>query len=57
MFALGMIYPKFSFENPNLDSIVVWLLSRVPITSPTSGKRWGMDESILKEVSNMNLHN
>jgi hypothetical protein len=26
MFALGMIYPKFWFENPNLDSISVWLL-------------------------------
>ncbi len=41
MFALGTIYPKFWFENPNLDSIGVWLLSRLPITSPTRWEKMG----------------
>lgn len=27
------------------------------LQAPQGGKRWGMDESILKEVSNMNLYN
>jgi hypothetical protein len=41
MFALGTIYPKFWFENPNLDSIGVWLLSRLLITSPTRWEKMG----------------